>query len=143
MILTLIILAAFALVGLVVFIVFMALRQVAYAGGLNALSATFPAAYIPAGEVRARQRLMVGAIRFRNVVLTVVSHEGFFVDVRFGARPVLIPWSQFQSASSVTVCWHRMVRLSVGLPEIATVAVETQLYALMRPYLPSQAVLPE
>ena len=142
MIATLIILGALLLLALVLFTVLMSLRQAAYAGGLNALCVTYPAAHMPAGEVRARQRVMVEAIRFRNCVLTVVSHEGFFVGVRFGGRPVLIPWSQFRSASPVTAYWRRMVRLSVGLPEIATMAVETPLYELMRPFLPSQAQLP-
>ena len=130
------------LIAAVVAIVLLSLRQAAHAGGLNALCATYAASERPMGEVRDRQRFMVGALRYRNCVYTEVSSRGLYVDLRYGGGPVLVPWGAFGAAWPVVVCWRRMVGLSVGHPEVATISVELPLYELMRPYLAAEAQLP-
>jgi hypothetical protein len=50
-------------------------------------------------------------------------------------QPILIPWSEVKQVRETVLYWQRAMRLSIGVPEVATVTLQMNLFDLVRPYL--------
>jgi hypothetical protein len=106
--------------------------------GLNRLAQAYPALRAPAGPTLTGQTVQIGAVRYRRCVTVNVSEAGLYLWVRpvlSKHQPILIPWSEVKQVRETVLYWQRAMRLSIGMPELATVTLQMNLFDLVRPYL--------
>ncbi len=106
--------------------------------GLNRLAQAYPAPSVPQAPTLTGRTVKVGAVQYRRCVTVGVSEAGLYLWVRpvlSKHQPVLIPWSEVKQVRETVLYWQRAMRLSIGMPEVATVTVLMNLFDMMRPYL--------
>jgi len=106
--------------------------------GLNRLAQAYPAPHTPTGPTLTGRTVQIGAVRYRRCVTVNVSEAGLYLWVRpvlSKHQPILIPWSEVKQVRETVLYWQRAMRLSIGMPELATVTLQMNLFDLVRPYL--------
>ena len=106
--------------------------------GLNRLAQAYPAPHTPTGPTLTGRTVQIGAVRYRRCVTVNVSEAGLYLWVRpvlSQHQPILIPWSEVKQVRETVLYWQRAMRLSIGMPELATVTLQMNLFDLVRPYL--------
>ena len=81
----------------------------------------------PTGKEYTKQTVQIGPVRYRRCVTVHISDQGFYLQPRLVlARypAVLIPWDEITRVTDSRIYWGRAKRLSIGEPEIGTVAVQ-------------------
>ena len=114
------------------------LRIFGRVSGLNRLAQAYPALSTPAGPTLAGRTVQIGAVRYRRCVTVHVSDAGLYLWVRpvlSRHQPILIPWSEVKQVRETMLYWQRAMRLSVGMPEVATVTLLMDLFTLVSPHL--------
>lgn len=94
----------------------------------------------PEARGRLWQTVMVGPVVYRRCVAVVVDSRGLYLHVKpilSSFPPVLVPWSEFRSASRAFLHWRDARRLEVGDPSVASITVYGRVLDDMRPFLPS------
>jgi hypothetical protein len=106
--------------------------------GLNRLAQAYPAPHTPTWPTLTGRTVQIGAVRYRRCVTVNVSEAGLYLWVRpvlSKHQPILIPWSEVKQVRETVLYWQRAMRLSIGMPELATVTLQMNLFDLVRPYL--------
>ena len=96
--------------------------------GLNRLGQAHPAPSPATGPTLAGRTVQIGAVRYRRCVTVNVSEAGLYLWARpllSRHQPILIPWSEVKQAQETILYWQRAMRLSIGMPEVATVISPT------------------
>jgi hypothetical protein len=136
-------LAAFAaLLAVTVLAVVGMLRIFGRVSGLNQLSQVYSAPSTPTGPTLAGRTVQIGAVRYRRCVTVNVSDAGLYLWARpvlSRHQPILIPWSEVKQAQETILYWQRAMRLSIGLPEVATITLPMDLFTLVSPYVGPEA----
>jgi len=115
-------------------------RLFAHASGLNRLVDSYPANTEPTGIRFTWQTVMIGPVVYRRCVTVHVSGEGLYLHVRppLASYPLLfIPWSEVSALRPATFHWQNGLRLSIGRPEVTTIACVGTLLQAIRPHLPA------
>lgn len=107
-------------------------------GGWRQLAKTFAAGNLPVtGERHSGLNGMIGAVSYRGVITVHLNEEGFFMEVmaifKVCHPRLFIPWSEIKSRQPVRILWWKSVKLTVGDPQVATVTLPEDLFALPLP----------
>jgi hypothetical protein len=108
-------------------------------GGWGRLAEHFTAGTPPAGEMLSRQTVRVGSVVHKNCTTLRWSAQGLYLEARspfHSPKPLLIPWTQVARVSEGSLYWRKTTILSVGQPEIGTIAVFEDVFQKIRPFLP-------
>ena len=95
----------------------------------------------PEGQAYTMQTVQIGPVRYRRCVTVHVSLQGLYLQPRFlwiRYPPVRIPWDEIVQVENTMIYWGRAKRLSVGEPEVGTIAMQMRLFGLIQPYLNSR-----
>ena len=107
-------------------------------GGLDGLARRYPAIHQPQGNQLTEQTIRVGPVRFRRCVTVSIEPEGLYLWVRLimsNYTPILIPWDEVKVTQGAIIYWQKAVQMSIGTPQVATVAVKMNLFRLIEPHL--------
>jgi hypothetical protein len=108
-------------------------------GGWGRLAEHFTASAQPAGESLSRQSVRVGSVVHKNCTTVGWSAQGLYLEAKsvfHSPKPLLIPWTQVARLSEGSLYWRKTIILSIGQPEIGTVAVFEDVFQRIRPFLP-------
>jgi hypothetical protein len=108
--------------------------------GLNRLARQYPATSQPEGPGHAKQTVQIGPVRFRHCVTVHLSAQGLYLRPRpvLSRYPaILVPWGEVGRVQDARIYWGRAKRLSIGEPEMGTIAVQMDLFRSIKPYLGS------
>ena len=117
-------LLAAGIVGLVLFILFMA------GGSWRRLAERYGTAGAPAGQVFQRQTVKIGSVAYKRCATVGVADEGLYL--RVGRKTVLIPWSECTQTGETMLYWQRAPVLALGNPPVGTIVVQNGLFAALR-----------
>jgi hypothetical protein len=108
--------------------------------GLERLIERYPATGRPDEQQRHWQTVQVGPVVYRRCVSLVLGPQGLYLHVRpilSAFRPVLVPWSEFRSASPAFLHWRDARRLVVGDPPVGSITVYGRVLEDLRQFIPS------
>ena len=106
--------------------------------GYDRLVKRYPAEGEPEGQAYTKQTVQIGPVRYRRCVTVHISSKGLYLQphifmIRYS--PVLIPWNEVVRVENAMIYWGQARRLTVGEPEVGTVAMQMGLLRLIQPYL--------
>ena len=114
-------------------------RAFANLSGLERLIKLYPCAVKPNEPERHWQTVQIGPVVYRRCVDVIIGHQGLYLHVKpiFSNYPaMLVPWSEFRSASRAFLHWRDARRLVVGDPS-ASITVYGRVLEDVRPFLAS------
>jgi hypothetical protein len=109
--------------------------------GYYRLVGRYPVGIEPEGPLYTRQTVQIGPVRYRRCVTVYVGPQGLYLQPRvllIRYLPILIPWDEVVRVENAMIYWRRARRLSVGEPEVGTIAMQMGLFRLIQPYLSSK-----
>lgn len=81
----------------------------------------------------------VGWMKYSNVISIIGTEEGLHISQMFPFglihQPLLIPWGEFKKIEEKNRLIGRMVRLSIGHPEVGYFEMSSKNYQQLVPYL--------
>lgn len=128
------------LAGFTIFVAYLMWRILANIGGWPRFAERFPGPAEPTGHVQTGQTVRIGAVRYRFCVTIGVSDQGLYLAAKLlvpwmSHQPMLIPWSEFKSASKSILYWRSGVQLSICEPSIGHITLYRSFYDQIQPYL--------
>lgn len=106
--------------------------------GLAGLAERYPVTVPPQGSPWYKQTVQIGAVRYRRCVTVQAGDAGLTLSVRppLGRHVAIqVPWGDLAPLKQTRIYWARAMQLSVGRPQVATIAVQMGLYNRFRLYL--------
>ncbi len=105
--------------------------------GWDRLAELYQATDMPHGQTFNRQTLLVGGIvRYRNSMTVCISPQGLYVATPVPSHPaLLIPWREIRPAGERWAYWQRLKVLSIGTPQVSTIAVPGPIFEAAKAYL--------
>ena len=131
----------FLVVLLLVFIALVLLytfvsRFAVQSSGWAKLAELYPADDQPEGQVYKQRTVQVGAVRYRFSTTVCINRQGLYLSVRLPDHsPIFIPWDEIKRIRKTRIYWRRAMQLSVGDPQVTTVAVWMNLFRVIQPHL--------
>jgi hypothetical protein len=93
----------------------------------------------PIGNLFKKQTVQVGKVVYKRCTTVGISPQGLYLEVSipFSSRlkPLFIPWEMVKGVKEGSLYWEKTRILSIGEPEIGTIAVFADLFERIRPYL--------
>lgn len=127
------------IVGIVSFLPKLFHRLGGGGGGWSRLNDFFLTDGPPQGELLKRQTVQVGRVVYKRCVTVGISPQGLFLKAAslFSSRlkPLLIPWERIRKKGEGGVPWRKVTILSVGEPEVGTIALFGDLFEKIRPFM--------
>lgn len=138
------IMAIFIFVPLVVLVVFGLL--IAFltpifkqGGGWNKLTESYAARGQPEGDIYTKQTVQIGAVRYRRCATVYIGPQGLYLSAHVSVLPsyppLFIPWGEFKRVQETILYWQRAFRLVIGDPQVGTLTLRAELFAVAQPYL--------
>ena len=98
-------------------------------GGWRRLVKTYATTNPPVGQIIQRQTIKIGAVRYKRCVTVGIADEGLHLTI--WRKTVLIPWSEFKAIGQTTLYWQKVMVLTVGNPQVATITMKNDLVTAM------------
>jgi hypothetical protein len=87
------------------------------ASGWHGLAQRFACPVAPAGETHSAQSAMFGWARYKSTVTVTIADQGvhlaLFFLFKMGHPPILIPWSEIESAETSSYLFFKTTRLKL------------------------------
>jgi hypothetical protein len=109
-------------------------------GGWRHLVKIYATLNHPPGQITHRQTVKIGAVTYKRCANLGVADEGLYVTI-YG-KSALIPWQDFTGLRSVSLYWQKVPELTIGDPEIATIAIPTTVFEKMRGHISARLIQP-